>query len=289
MSWSPASGRAELEAELRRIGGQTDSGIDLAATALILAALDRPRVPLERYGHHLSLLARDTAELGEKRGATNSLLARAAALNFVMLERYGYGGDRRSYDDPQNANLMRVIDRRKGLPVALGILYIHAARAQGWSIAGLAFPGHFMLHLELGGERVILDPFNGGALRGPKELREILQSIAGEEAELQLEHTEPVANRDILLRLQNNIKLRLLQERRAEDALTVLETMLMFAPGIGQLWREAGTLHAHLGNLRAAAMTLEHYLELGEAGAGPDSAGRHEAASLLQRIKTQLN
>jgi regulator of sirC expression with transglutaminase-like and TPR domain len=289
MSWSPASGRKELEAQLRRIGGQADSEIDLAAAALILAALDRPRVSLERYDHHLSLLARETSELGEKSGAANSLLARAEALNTVMLERYGYGGDRRSYDDLQNANLMRVIDRRKGLPVALGILYIHAARAQGWSIAGLNFPGHFMLRLELGGERVILDPFNGGALRGPKELREILQSLAGEDAELQLEHTEPVANREILLRLQNNIKLRLLQERRAEDALTVLETMLMFAPDMGQLWHEAGTLHAHLGNLRAAAMTLEHYLELGETGATPDSAGRHEAAGLLQRIKAQLN
>jgi len=58
-----------------------------------------------------------------------------AALTQVMAEEHGYGGDRQHYDDLQNANLIRVIDRRRGLPVALGILYLHAARAQGWRAA----------------------------------------------------------------------------------------------------------------------------------------------------------
>src|SRR3546814_8592275 len=46
------------------------------------------------------------------------------------LAEFGYHGDTESYDDPQNADLVRVIDRRMGLPVSLGVLYIHAARAQ---------------------------------------------------------------------------------------------------------------------------------------------------------------
>jgi regulator of sirC expression with transglutaminase-like and TPR domain len=56
---------------------------------------------------------------------------------------------------------MRVVDRRRGLPVALAILYIAAARYQGWPICGLNFPGHFLLSLELGGARGIVDPFDG--------------------------------------------------------------------------------------------------------------------------------
>jgi regulator of sirC expression with transglutaminase-like and TPR domain len=274
LAWSPASGRAEIEAGLRRVGGQADSDIALAEAALLLAALDRPRVGLERYVHHLSLLARDVAERGAALGAEGSIAARAEALNAVILGRYEYGGDRLTYDDLQNANLMRVIDRRKGLPIALGILFIDAARAQGWRIDGLSFPGHFLLRLELGGERAILDPFNDGALRGPRELREILRSVAGPDAELRPEHTEPVSSRDVLLRLQNNIKLRQLRRKRAEDALGALETMLMVAPDRAELWREAGMLQAHLGNLRAALTTLEH---------------RHEAAALIQRIKAQLH
>jgi regulator of sirC expression with transglutaminase-like and TPR domain len=78
---------------------------------------------------------------------------RVAALTQVMAEEHGYNGDRQHYDDLQNANLIRVIDRRRGLPVALGILYLHAARAQGWRAAGINFPGHFLIAVEHDGER----------------------------------------------------------------------------------------------------------------------------------------
>jgi len=283
MSWSPASGRDEIETALRRLGGRPDEEIDIADAALLMAALDRPRVSLDRYRHHLSLLTRDTADLAQGDQAA-SLEGRIAALNAVIRERYGYSGDELTYDDPQNANLMRVIDRRKGLPVALGILYLHAARGQGWSAEGLNFPGHFLLRLACGGDRAIVDPFHGGATRTPKELRELLRAHAGDDTELRPEHTMPVANRDLLLRLRNNVKVRLLRDERVAEALEVLETMLMIAPGRAALWHEAGVLNAHLENLRAAVMALENVLAL-EASEGR----RHQAAALLQQLRARLN
>ncbi|WP_299391672.1 SirB1 family protein [Pelagibius sp.] len=284
MSWSTASNRKDLESRLRQLGGQSDDEIDIAGAALLLAALERPQVGLERYYHHLSLLARDTEDLAARRGADRDLDARIAILNHVMVERYGYQGDRQSYDDLHNANLMRVIDRRRGLPVALGILYMHAARAQGWAVCGLGFPGHFMLRLDLGSQRAIIDPFNGGEVRDAAALRSLVKTVAGKEAELRPEHTDRVGNRDILLRLQNNIKLRLIQQERSADALEVIETMLMFAPEKAALWKEAGVLHSHLDNMRAAIMAFEHYLEL--AGPDPD---RQNIAALLQQLRIKLN
>lgn len=283
MGWSPAAGRDEIETALRSLGARPDAEIDVAEAALLMAALDRPRVSLERYRHHLSLLTRDTADLARGAGP-ESLEGRIAALNAVIRDRYGYCGDELTYDDPQNANLMRVIDRRKGLPVALGILYLHAARAQGWTAEGLNFPGHFLLRLDCGGARAILDPFHGGTTRGPRELRELLRAHAGREAELRPEHTAPVSNRDLLLRLRNNIKVRLLHDDRPADALEVLETMLMISPDRAALWHEAGVLNAHLENLRAAVMALENVLGL-EAG----ERERHQAAALLQQLRARLN
>lgn len=284
MSWSSASNRRDLESRLRRIGGQEDAEIDIAQAGLLLAALDRPQLSLERYYHHLSLLERDVAEMAAKEGAESSLAQRVAVLNAVLVDRYGYQGDNESYEDLMNANMMRVIDRRRGLPVALGILYLHAARAQGWEIYGLNFPGHFLLRLDLGGQRLIIDPFNSGQARDAAALRAMLKAMAGSAAELKPEHTAPVESRDILLRLQNNIKLRLIQEERSGDALEVIESMLMIAPDRGGLWREAGILHSHFDNMRAAIMAFEHYLEL----SGPEP-GREEIAELLAQLRTQLN
>ncbi len=284
MSWSPASGRKELEEDLRRVGGQADAEIDLAGAALTLAALDRPRVSLERYRHHLSLLTRDTADLSAKLGAEGSLDQRAEALKQVILGRYEYQGDQQTYDSLQNANLMRVIDRRRGLPVALGILFLHSARAQGWQMDGLRFPGHFLLRLARGGERVILDPFNDGNRLETADLRRMLKALAGQEAELRPEYTAAAGNREILLRLQNNIKVRLVEDQRPEEALEIVESMLMLAPGEPTLWREAGILHAHLENLRAAILSLENFLNLSQ-----DEPARHEVARTLQQIKSQVN
>jgi regulator of sirC expression with transglutaminase-like and TPR domain len=266
---------------LRDLGASGERVLPIAEAALALASFERPRVAFGRYRDHLRLLARD---VGRHPGAAGDLAARTRALNEIILLKNGYSGDEMSYDDLQNANLMRVVDRRKGLPVALGILYIHAARAQGWDIAGLAFPGHFLVGLADGAGRVIVDPFHGGQICGAAELRELLKAAAGRDSGLLPAHYMAVPDRDVLLRLQNNLKARLLQGQHHERALAVIETMLMLAPDLAELWREAGMLHRHLGNMRAAGAALEQYVVR-----APEGLARHQAAAILQQLRAQLN
>jgi regulator of sirC expression with transglutaminase-like and TPR domain len=266
---------------LRELGAAHGRILPIGEAALALAAFERPHVDLARYRDHLRLLARD---VGRHPGAAGDLTSRARALNEIILLKYGYSGDELTYDDLQNANLIRVVDRRKGLPVALGILYIHAARAQGWDMAGLAFPGHFLVRLSDSAERVIVDPFHGGQVCGAAELRELLKAAAGPDSELLPEHYMAVPDRDVLLRLQNNLKSRLLQAQHRERALRVVESMLMLAPDLAELWGEAAMLHRQLGNLRAASGALEQYVLR-----APDGTARHQAAAMLQQLRTQLN
>jgi regulator of sirC expression with transglutaminase-like and TPR domain len=266
---------------LRELGASGTRILPIAEAALALASFERPRVDLRRYRDHLQLIARD---VGQHPSAAGDLAARARALNEIVLLKYGYSGDALTYDDLQNANLIRVIDRRKGLPVALGILYVHVARAQGWDMAGLAFPGHFLVRLSDGPERVIIDPFHDGQVCGAAELRELLKAATGRDSELLPKHYTVASDRDVLLRLQNNLKARLLQTQNPDRAVTVVETMLMLAPNLAELWHEAGMLHRHLGNMRAAAAALEQYVVR-----APDGMSRHHAAAILQQLRTQLN
>jgi regulator of sirC expression with transglutaminase-like and TPR domain len=266
---------------LRELGASGERILPIAEAALALASFERPRVGPARYREHLQLLARD---VGRHPGAAGDAAARARALNDIILLKYGYSGDALTYDDLQNANLMRVVDRRKGLPVALGILYMHAGRAQGWETVGLAFPGHFLVRLADGPERLILDPFHDGRICTAAELRELLKATAGTATELQSEHYIPVSDRDVLLRLQNNLKARLIQAERYERAVIVAETMLMLASDLAELWREAGLLHARLGNMRSAAAALEQFVLR-----APDGMARHQAAALLQQLRSKLN
>jgi regulator of sirC expression with transglutaminase-like and TPR domain len=266
---------------LRELGAAGSPVLPIGEAALALASFERPRVGLSRYRQHLVALARD---VGRHAGAAGDLAARAQALNEIILLKYGYSGDELTYDDLQNANLMRVVDRRKGLPVALGILYLHTARAQGWESVGLAFPGHFLVRLGEGAERLILDPFHGGQICEAAMLRELLKAMAGQEIELMPEHYAPVSDRDVLLRLQNNLKSRLLQAGRQEQAVRVVDTMLLLAPDLAELWHESGILHARLGNMLASVNALEEFVRR-----APEGMARHQAAAFLQQLKSKLN
>jgi regulator of sirC expression with transglutaminase-like and TPR domain len=267
---------------LRQAGALPDDALDLTEIALALASLDR-KCSRDWYREHIARLTAEVGMVAAER-EPDGVEGPAAALRTVFADRYGYHGDTATYEDPQNANLMRVIDRRKGLPVALGILYIHAARAQGWECAGLNFPGHFLIRLDRHGERAILDPFDGARPRAPAELRSLLKAVLGQDAELRHAHYAPVGNRAVLLRLQNNVKLRHLNGGRVAEAAAVLDGMLMFAPDEPDLWREAGLVKARLGEYGAAIEALDRFI----AAADSDHA-RHEVATLLHEIKSRLN
>lgn len=277
---------AEAQEILRALGRGSGERLNLLDGGLALAVLHRPQTPLERYRHHMSILERDLVdEVNLAGGPEIELEGMVESLNTVLFERHGYRGDDRTYDDLQNANLARVIDRRKGLPVALGILYMHLARHVGLEIHGLTFPGHFLLRVERGGRRAILDPFNLGQPRRPPELREMLKSMQGEDAELTVELHRPVPDRVVLLRLQNNLKLRQIRARDLEGAMRTLESMLLFAPNEPDLLRELGLLHVQLGNVRGAIETLETYMDV---GLGQDTL-RFQIAALLQELRGKLN
>lgn len=274
--------RLDAEAALRVIADAPDAPIDIAEAALALAVLDRPRATPARYRNHLRELCRDVRELAGASG--ENLPGRVDALNGVLFGRHGYQGDSLTYDDIQNANLIRVIDRRKGLPVALGILYIHAARAQGWAAVGLNFPGHFLVRLDGAGGRLVVDPFHNGLARGAAELRELLKLNIGLDAELSPHHYDAVSDRDILIRLQNNIKIRNIQNHRLDHALDTVRGMLLFAPEIASLRHEAGALNLRLGNFLAAIENFERFIALSDR-----EDARRRAASIVQSIRARLN
>jgi regulator of sirC expression with transglutaminase-like and TPR domain len=270
------------QALLRRYGRADDAGIDLAAAALALAALGRPEVTVAPYRSHLRALAADVTAAARQEGL--DLAARIHTLNTVLFEEYGYAGDSETYNDLRNADLMSVIDRRRGLPIALGILYIHAARAQGWAIEGVNFPGHFLLRLRADGAAAIVDPFNGGSIRGAADLAKLIKTMAGDDAELRPEHCRPAGNRQMLLRLQNNIKLRLLRDDKLAEAAMVVERMLLIAPEDVTLWYEAGVLQGRIGNLRASITALETLMGLSRGGEAQDMARQ-----LLAETRSRLN
>jgi regulator of sirC expression with transglutaminase-like and TPR domain len=265
---------------LRRLGEADENPIDIATAALMLAALDHSGRPLAPYRAHLAEIAGAAqAEAQLAMTVENG----AHALAGLLAGRFGYDGDRSAYDDPHNANLIAVIDRRRGLPVALGILYLHAARAAGLGAAGLDTPGHFLLRVELRSAALLIDPFNGGAALE----REVLGAppVMGEPAPEDIRPPEPVSDIDVLLRLQNNLKLRALQSGERLRALEIAKRMVLIAPRKPELWIDLARLNEAAGALCAAQKAFEACLSL----AAPGEALHNESALGLHALKRRIN
>jgi regulator of sirC expression with transglutaminase-like and TPR domain len=256
--------------------------IDLLQAALTLSILQRDEaIDLAPLQGHVAAIDAALADLVHRRGAVPERLGE------VIAEAYGYRGDSETYDDLQNADVARVLERRKGLPVALAILYLQVARAQGWDAEGLAFPGHFLIRVSIDGARHVIDPFNDGQVVEAPALRSLLQRVLGPDADLSPEHFDPVPDRDVLLRLENNVRLRLAKRDDWTGAARSLDRMLAIAPDKPELLFEAGQVNARLDKRRAAISAFERFLTTDAAKADPALAQR--ASALLQELRRGLN
>lgn len=252
-----------------------DAPLDVARVALALSKLSEPERDLAESVSHIETLALD-----------NSLPRASATAGPVFLSawisgNHGYSGDRESYNDLRNADLASVIERRRGLPVALGILYIHVARGLGWEAFGLNTPGHFLIAVQGPGFQSIVDPFNDGMVVSEEDLARLMRHVGVTERLV----VTAVPDRSILLRLQNNI---LLRARDAGDRPAALETALRMrrlAPDLAGLAIETSDIQAELGEIVGARETLTSYLDSGHGS----PAERNRLQLNLDRLNRSLN
>ncbi|WP_341365167.1 transglutaminase-like domain-containing protein [Thalassospira sp. SN3W] len=205
------------------------------------------------------------------------------AMQDVIPGHYQFQGDAENYDDIANADLMSVIDRKRGLPVALALLYVHVAKRCQIEITGIDFPGHFLLRLQSGGARRMIDPFHGGITLGSAELRELLKAFQGLDAELQPAHYREASDIAILLRLQNNIKVRALRQGELALAARVIDNSLLIAPDHDGLWHQLGALYARLHEDAKALHAFTRFVKLCK-----DPMHRARISAVVEELRDRL-
>ena len=272
---------AEARLALDAVGKLPDAEIDIGAVALQLARIDAPDADWAAASGMLSAIAREVVAQATAEADAGDAEARRQVLAQVLHGYFGLEGDAESYDDLANANLIRVLERSRGLPVALGVLWLHAAEAAGWEAYGVDFPGHFLVALRGEENPVLVDVFHGGARLEAPELRALIKRLEGEKAELKPNMLTAMTRRAVLLRLQNNIKLRRLRVGDVAAALDCAEDMLRISPDHPGLWREVGLMNQRLERISAALTALERALRL-----APED---RRLRGLIDELRNRLN
>ena len=281
------SGAADARARFTALLAQPAENVPLAEAALTFAREAYPVLDVEAYLARLDALA-DTL----RRRLRPDMVAadKIVALNRYLFDEAGFAASAQDYYDPRNSYLNEVLDRRRGIPITLSVVYLELGRRLGLTLEGVSFPGHFLVKCPLKEGTVVLDPFQKGASLGVNDLRERLRAVQGSGAAAR----PPVAAllaaatpRQIVVRMLRNLQAIHLQAKAWREALWVLDYLLIAEPASVEVYRERAAVYLELECCRAALADYEIYLA--RAPGADDAAEVRARIAELKRAAARLN
>lgn len=193
---------------------------DLEEGIWLLALTQYPDINVEGYR---ALLDDFAGELRERIDFTETDKEILSTINNYVFDELGFGGDEENYYDPQNSYLNRVIDRRKGNPINLSLVYLLLARRLQLPIAGIGLPGHFICRYQSTSAEIYIDAFHHGKFLTKADCIQYL--VSGSHG-LQDEFLAPVSTRRMLMRICSNLH-QIYGQREMADETTRLQRYLV--------------------------------------------------------------
>lgn len=238
---------------------QPDEQIDLFRAALCIAADSYPGLDDEKYLLQMDLWV---DELKQQLPHGADTRTRLHTLNQFFFEKLGFSGDTDDYYDPRNSYINEVVDRRRGIPITISLLYIELGNRLGLEVSGVSFPGHFLVKMPYDEGVIVLDPFNGGISLSEQDLTDRLEGMFNTEIDNIAPFLEAATNKDILIRMLSNLKVVYHQRGDTEKTLEAISKILVLDPQRGEEYRERGLLLSSLECYHNALKDLRHYLRI---------------------------
>ena len=230
--------------------------------------------------------------LGRRLAADAAAQQRLRMLNHYFFKELGFAGNVNDYYSFRNSHLHAVLETRRGIPITLALIYMEMAHQIGLKVAGISFPGHFLVKCSLAQGEVIIDPMVGRSLSREDlderllPYRQALGLVGDFEIPLGL-FLQPATPRETLARLLRNLKGIYRERNSPERLLEVLNRMIIVAPDSTSDLRDRGLVYRQLECWRPALQDLADYLAR-EPGA-PDADDIRASVVDLTRRCARLN
>lgn len=257
------------------------SRLPLLETAASLAMDDYPELDLQSVLTELDLLA---SRLKRHVGRNREPLDRVHLLGEFFFSVLGFTGNINDFDNPENSFIHRVLLKRQGIPITLGILWLELAGSLNLRVSGVNFPGRFLVQADVGMGKVVIDPFSGHSL-SEHDLIQRLGDVGG--AADQGMHIGEVlavylsgAGPDlIVLRMLRNLQRVYRTDADWERLVPIQSRIIIMKPKDWVEYRNRGLALAELGDRQGARQDLSRYLQ--EA---PDADDRPAMQALLEDL-----
>ncbi|MFE5243789.1 MULTISPECIES: transglutaminase-like domain-containing protein [unclassified Streptomyces] len=201
----------------------------------------------------------------------------ASALAELLGERCGFAGSSQDYQRLDSSVLQQVLRRSRGLPILLSVVWTEVARRAGAPVYGVALPGHYVVGFGDPAERVLADPFAGGAPLSGEDAELMVASATG--GPLEPSMLVPARPLETVLRILNNIRAwAAARPERTDVALWALDLSLLLPSHPARLRYERAQLLVQRGEFLRGAAEMDEYADIVD-GIEPTAAEaiRHRA------------
>jgi regulator of sirC expression with transglutaminase-like and TPR domain len=253
--------------------------VDLAELALLVCAEADPSVDVDIALLRVDALADGLRSAGFRAGEPD---ADADALTRYLAVQQGFDGtDDRS---AASALLTHVMDRKRGLPVALTMLYVAIARRLRIPAFPIGLPGRVVTGIG-GGERpVVVDPSRSGRRLDQAAISAQVEEATSGQLSFRRSMLRASPTPNVVRRLLNDLAAAYTLEGRSTDALWVTELKLLLPNRLPADHRVHADLLVQVGRFDVAAAAYEAYLEVTGGGAADDTEVRHLAIRARARM-----
>lgn len=246
------------ETTFREMVSRSDDEIELAEATLLIAREYCPDLPIDKYLNRMKLMA-NVVRL--RLGDSPEPMEVFEAVNNHLFNGEGFKGNEAEYYDPRNSFLNEVIDRRRGIPITLSILYIEVAKNLGLRLSGVGFPGHFLVKYQSEQEEIIVDPFNRGLILTLEDCANRLRVASGGQSPFREHYLAAITKKQTLRRVLANLKGIYLSGSDYGRALPVMEMILAISPWDLDEIKDRGKVYYHMEEYEKSLADLETYLE----------------------------
>ncbi len=263
-----------------------DSMIELDLTALLIAAEEYPSLDVEEYLSQLDSLAEES-RLRMTADELSDPLLRAEILASHLFGENRFVGNSKDYYDARNSFLNEVIDRGRGIPITLSVVFIEVARRLGIELYGVGLPGHFLVKYSDAMNEVFFDPFNSGKILAENDCRQKVEEMHQGRVPFHSTFLKAFTKKQILNRMLQNLKGVYFNTGELNKALEVVERLILLSPDSMEEMRDRGLVNFALKKYARARPDLEAYLQ-----ALPNAKDQDQVRQALHELRNkqaQLN
>lgn len=240
--------------------------------------LEYPDLSINEYVQKLNSMGKTLqASLSDVRNPTYLI----SMLNEHMFDILGFAGEQDDYYNPKNNFLNVVIDKKRGIPITLSIIYAEIAKHIGLDLRLVGFPSHVLVKYS---EEMILDPYGRGRLLTVDDLQDILDRNYGGGVQFLPEFLNETEHEKILIRIVRNLKNSYTQSFNYNMAMHCINMILAVEPDCPEEIRDMGIIESRLLHHNRAIKSLNRYLEL-----SPEAEDADFVLDLIRSIKERIS